>query len=77
MFFRLVLRLPAYDGVLAARVAAEGRSGGGSSYESGSGQANRAASARHAPPATAAQLGALNQQLGGQWFNHRTVPAGA
>lgn len=83
VFFKLVFRLPAYEGVLAARVAAEGKGGGSrgrsgrGTYESTSEHANHAATAATAAPATAATLGALNAQLGGQFFSVAKVPAGA
>jgi hypothetical protein len=84
VFFRLVFRLPAYEGVLAARVAAEGkggssggRHGGRTTYESSSAQAGHASTASTAAPATSATLGALNAQLGGQFFSVAKVPAGA
>lgn len=85
MFFTLCRRLPAYSGVLAARLAAEDRDGkrrrrsradGGGTYERGSRYANRASTADSAPAATPGQLAALNMQLGGTFFSHRTVPAG-
>lgn len=80
MFFSLVLRLPAYGGVMAARLAKENgpsqpqrRGQGTASYDRGSGQANVAATASSAPPATRAQLLALNSQLGGNFFSHAVV----
>lgn len=80
MFFSLVLRLPAYDGVMAARLAKENgpsqqrqRGQGPASYDRGSGQANVAATASSAPPATRGQLMALNSQLGGNFFSHAVV----
>lgn len=82
MFFMLAVRLPAYQGVLAARLASEERGGrprarrddGAGSYERGSRHANRAATAASAPPVTAGQVAALNMQLGGQFFSYRRVP---
>ena len=83
VFFRMVFRLPAYTGVLAARLAAEAedqpetrRPQGGRmtvTYDRGSEQANNAAMPRSDQPATAAQLTALNAQLGGQFFSHAAV----
>lgn len=83
MFFTLAVRLPAYSGVLAARLAAEERGGrprarrdgGSGSYEKGSRAFNRASTAAAAPPVTAGQVAALNMQLGGQFFSYRQVPA--
>lgn len=85
MFFMLAARLPAYQGVLAARLAAEDRGGKrpagrareAASYERGSRYANRASTAASAPAATAGQLAALNMQMGGGFFAHRTVAPGA
>lgn len=80
MFFSLAARLPAYEGVLAARWRTEsggsqqrgsGRTRG--TYEAGSGQANVASTAASAPPATRAQLMALNSQLGGNFFSTAVV----
>lgn len=75
MFFRLAARLPAYSGVLAARIAAEkrgNRSSGGRqrpvTYERGSGHENRASTADSAPPLTSGAAAALNMQMGGNWF---------
>lgn len=85
VFFTLACRLPAYSGVLAARLAAEddtprSPSGRGNdtsgTYERNSPQAGTAATAQHAPPATAAMLGQLNAQLGGHTFSHTTVVPG-
>lgn len=81
VFFRFACRLPAYAGVLAARLAAEddsprrpsrGNDASGT-YDRNSPAANNAATARHAPPATAAMLGQLNAQIGGNTFSHATV----
>lgn len=66
VFFKLVFRLPAYDGALAARLHAEdgpsdaqgspgGRYGGGT-YEAGTAAHNNAATAATAPPLTAESL---------------------
>lgn len=82
MFFMLAARLPAYQGVLAARLASEKRDGNvppprqGDQvrYESGSRYANRASTAASAPPATAAQFADLNTKLGGQYFAYRKLP---
>jgi hypothetical protein len=82
VFFMLARRLPAYQGVLAARLAAEGngKRGGGNgrapaaSYERGSGRENRAATAAAAPALTAGMIAGLNMQLGGQWFRHTVLP---
>jgi hypothetical protein len=82
VFFSLVLRLPAYSGVLAARLAKENGSspqrqaGGRMTYEAGSGAANIARTASHAPPASRAQLLALNSQLGGNFFSTAAVKKG-
>jgi len=79
VFFSLALRLPAYSGVLAARMAKENaaqpqrRGNGQMTYEAGSGAANVARTASHAPPASRAQLMALNSQLGGNFFSHAAV----
>lgn len=85
MFFKLAVRLPAYSGVLAARLASEERGGkprarrgdGAGSYDKGSRNFNRASTAAVAPPVTAGQVAALNMQLGGQFFSYRQVPAPA
>lgn len=79
VFFMLARRLPAYQGVLAARLAAEGNGKGGggrapASYERGSGRENRAATAAAAPPLTAGMAAGLNMQLGGQWIRHTVLP---
>jgi hypothetical protein len=78
VFFALVFRLPAYQGVMAAVVAREQREGSGgrtaAKYERNSAMANNARVASRAPAATASQLQQLNAQLGG-WFSHRTVKA--
>lgn len=76
VFFTLAARLPAYSGVLAARLAAENRGkkpaargrGGSVTYERGSGRENRASTADIAPPLTAGAAAALNMQLGAQFF---------
>lgn len=85
MFFKLVARLPAYRSVLAARVAAESRGGSSgsnghratSSYDRGSGMANRAVTADSAPPATAGTIAALSASMGGGWFAYKTTGAPA
>lgn len=87
MFFTLAARLPAYQGVLAARMAAEERakrpagrqrSGGRPvSYDRGSGQENRASTASAAPPLTAGMAAVLNMQLGPGFVRHTVIkPAG-
>ncbi len=82
MFFSLALRLPAYTGVLAARLAKEGagqpqrQANGRMTYAAGSGAANVARTADHAPPASRAQLLALNSQLGGNFFSTAAVKRG-
>ncbi len=85
-FVRLAMRLAAYNGAVAARIAAERRERApqpkgrsvtrGARYERGSAMANNARAAEAAPPASAAALASLNAQLGGGWFSHRTVKAG-
>jgi hypothetical protein len=84
VFFKLVARLPAYRSVLAARVAAESRGGSASnghratsSYDRGSGMANRAVTADSAPPATAGTIAALSASVGGGWFAYKTTGAPA
>jgi hypothetical protein len=80
VFFSMISRLPAYDGVLAARIRAEDdepRQVRGQSASAGNGyRKNRPSTADTAPAATGAQLAALNAQLGSQWFAHAKVPAG-
>ena len=83
VFFKLISRLPAYDGVLAARIRAEtqddepqGRRPAASASASNGYRKNRPSTADTAPAATGAQLAALNAQLGSQWFSHAKVPAG-
>ena len=79
VFFSMISRLPAYDGVLAARIRAEDdepqarrpAASTGNGYRK-----NHASTADTAPAATGAQLAALNAQLGSQWFAHAKVPAG-
>ena len=79
VFFSMISRLPAYDGVLAARIRAEDDEPQGrrQSAPAGNGyRKNHASTADTAPAATGAQLAALNAQLGSQWFAHAKVPAG-
>ena len=82
VFFSLISRLPAYDGVLAARIRAEDdepRQVRGPAAHAGTSNGyrkNHASTADTAPAATGAQLAALNAQLGSQWFAHSSVPAG-
>ena len=81
VFFSLISRLPAYDGVLAARIRAEDdepapRRQAAYAGVSNGYRKNRPSTADTAAPATGAQLAALNAQLGSQWFSHTTVPAG-
>ena len=81
VFFKLISRLPAYDGVLAARIRAEddepqARRPAAHAGTSNGYRKNHASTADTAPAATGAQLAALNAQLGSQWFAHAKVPAG-
>ena len=80
VFFSMISRLPAYDGVLAARIRAEDdepRQVRGPAASAGNGyRKNHPSTADTAPAATGAQLAALNAQLGSQWFAHTSVPAG-
>jgi hypothetical protein len=83
VFFSLISRLPAYDGVLAARIRAETqddepapRRPAASASASNGYRKNRPSTADTAPAATGAQLAALNAQLGSEWFSHAKVPAG-
>ena len=80
VFFSMISRLPAYDGVLAARIRAEDdepRQVRGPAASAGNGyRKNRPSTADTAPAATGAQLAALNAQLGSEWFAHAKVPAG-
>lgn len=91
MFFSLVLRLPAYRGVLRQRITAEQQDASSSGYqatpaarparnpvryEAASPMRNNARTATSAPPATRASLTELNTRLGATWFSHRTVPGG-
>ena len=81
VFFSLISRLPAYDGVLAARIRAEDdepqvRRPAASAAAGNGYRKNRPSTADTAAPATGAQLAALNAQLGSQWFSHTQVPAG-
>ena len=81
VFFSLISRLPAYDGVLAARIRAEDdepapRRQAAHAGTSNGYRKNHASTADTAPPATGAQLAALNAQLGSEWFAHTSVPAG-
>ena len=78
MFFALAMRLPAYQGALAAVAARQAREGGGQQrqaqrYERNSQMANNARMADAAPAATAGALATVNAQLGGGWISHRTV----
>lgn len=80
MFFSLAMRLPAYQGALAAIAARQQREGSGGQkqapkYERGSQMANNARMANQAPAATAGALATVNAQLGGGWISHRTVKA--
>jgi hypothetical protein len=84
VFFSLVLRLPAYQGVLHAVLSreAEGQRTprnaarrGPAGYGRNSPMANNARAADSAPAATSGQLAALNAQLGSTWFAHKTVTA--
>jgi hypothetical protein len=85
-FLRLANRLAAYNGAVAARIAAERRERAPEPagrrrtrtvttprYERNSGMTNNARIAVSAPPATAGALAAVNAQLGGGWISHRTV----
>jgi hypothetical protein len=83
-FLRLAMRLAAYNGAVAARMAAERRESAPKSrtrtvtaprYE-GRPPRYTPRNADSAPPATAASLLALNTELGAQWFSVRTVKAG-
>lgn len=85
MFFTLVMRLPAYSGVLAARLAAEdtqptavsaSAAGRSQVYEQGSGAANNAATASSAAPLTTTEMLSLNGKLGAGYFSHAAVPGG-
>ena len=82
VFFSLISRLPAYDGVLAARIRAETQDDEPAPRRqaphatSNGYRKNRPSTADTAPAATGAQLAALNAQLGSQWFSHAKVPAG-
>jgi hypothetical protein len=82
---RLAKRLPAYNGAVAARRAAERREqqAGGTGrkgritqaprYERTSPMANNGHAADQAPPSTRESLAALNAQLGATWFSYRTA----
>lgn len=88
-FLRLANRLAAYNGAVAARIAAErrerapkpttARRGGTRAvvprYEQNSPMVNNARTADAAPPAGPAAFALLNAQLGEKWFSYRTVPA--
>jgi hypothetical protein len=78
VFFALAARLPAYRGVMAAVAQREHGQRGRPAprYDRASAMANNARAAPSAPVATAGSLAALNAQLGGQWFAHRTVSRG-
>ena len=83
VFFSMISRLPAYDGVLAARIRAETQDDEPAPRRqamyadtSNGYRKNRPSTADTAPAATGAQLAALNAQLGSQWFSHAKVPAG-
>lgn len=79
MFFKLAVRLPAYSGVLAARMADEQDGGRGQgSYDNADERARGAALRGAEAPATGAYLESLNQQLGGEpTFSYAKVPADA
>lgn len=69
MFFALAVRLPAYSGVLAARLYAEDEGTPAPRQ-----QGTRPAAAL--PPATPGVLAELNTRLGGQHFSYAAVAGG-
>jgi len=88
VLLRLAMRLAAYNGAVAARMAAErrerapkaaGRRGTRTvtapRYEQNSPMVNNARAADTAPPAGAETFARLNAQLGGTWFSYRTASA--
>jgi hypothetical protein len=71
VFFALAVRLPAYAGVLAARLHAEDEDSPGPQRQGSSRPA-----AASLPPASPAVLAELNARLGSQHFSYAAVPGG-
>jgi hypothetical protein len=71
VFFRLAMRLPFYDGAVAARLAREIRrmQDGGPAQEY-----TEPEPGRQLPPATGASLEELNRKIGKRWFSYTQVP---
>jgi len=71
VFFALAVRLPAYSGVLAARLYAED-----SDKPAAAAASPGTRPAAELPPATPGVFAELNARLGSQHFSYAAVPGG-